>query len=736
MGNSFVFNKDKYSLRITNYSDKVIRVTYSTIDDYEKNSFIVTAKPKDNINSEVVFDVDDDLNIKFYHNDIQLSSISCPALEPYDIYSSTGGKVEIRNTVDGVKSHVVDEEKHFVRTSNHANFNIKINDSETLFGLGSHEEGFPCLNGEFVPLYQENMRIAIPYFVSNKGYAYLFDCTSYITFDNRDKENARMYLDSVDYVDYYFIFGNDFDDICASYRFLTGITPMLPKWCCGYIQSKEYYKNQKELIDIATEYRKRKVPLDCIVQDWQYWRDGLWGDKNFDPARYPDMKACIYTLHNMNVHIIISAWSNFFGESSNRLEFVKNDMLLSDGSVYNAFDENAKKIYWKQADEGLFHYGIDGLWCDSTEPYDANWDGADREPLDFRMKKSIEEFKKYLDDSIINAYSISHSKGIYENQRKAYPNKRVVNITRSATSGQHRYSTIVWSGDISATWQTLAKQVNIMQNYIACGEAYWNCDIGGFFSKNREDKWFWSGDYPDGCQDDGYRELYTRWFQFAVFTPLLRSHGTDTPREIWRFGEKGSAYYDAIKSSIELRYRLIPYFYSINAAVTFDGKMPVKPLALAYQNDKAACRTFDEYMYGNEILVCPITEQGIKKKKIYLPKGIWYDFYTDEKLIGGCYIIVDCTIDKIPLFVKAGSIIPTAKLMQHTNEIPNVPYDIKVYSGADGEFILYDDDGNTYEYENGAYSRIRISYADCAKKITTEQLGKDSFAHNLNFKIF
>ena len=721
-------------IKTKEYSDRVVRITLSPKETYEKQSFIVTAEPLTNTNSGIKVEIDDAQNVKLFRNGELLSSFTCPEFEPYDIYKSTGGNIEVRETADGVRSSVVGSESQFVRSSNHARFTIAVDEDETLFGLGSHEEGFPSINGQFIPLYQENKRICLPYFVSNKGYAYLFDCTSYMLFDNRDKSSAKFYFDSVDAVDIYFLFGDDFDEICSAYRFLTGITPMFPKWCCGYIQSKEYYHSQQELLDIASEYRRRKVPIDCILQDWQYWNEGLWGDKNFDLSRYPDMKACTDELHKMNINVIISVWSNLIGDSPNFREFAEKGLLLGDNSTYNAFDEKAREIYWKQANEGLFRYGIDGWWCDSTEPFDVVWRGADRGTLEERMKKSIDEFKKYLDDSVITAYSINHSKGIYENQRKTAPDKRVVNITRSAISGQHRYSAFVWSGDISSKWDTFARQINIMQNYIACGEAYWNCDIGGFFVKQGAD-WFKDGDYENGCDDEGYRELYTRWLQFAVFTPLLRSHGTDTPREIWRFGDEGTPYYDAIKKGIELRYSLLPFFYSVNAAVTFDGKMPVKALALAFPEDKTACETFDEYLYGDAFLVCPVTEPGIKTKKVYLPEGIWYDYFTDEKYTGGQYIEVECTLDRIPLFVKAGAIIPTAKPMQYVDELPDEPYTVKVYSGADGRFLLYDDDGKTYNYEQGEYSRVEIVYNDKAGTVDARELKNSAYARPVEYRI-
>ncbi len=741
MNNQYCFKNHKTELHITPYTDRIFRIIYGEV---KNDSIIVTAIPKNVVcdyeeneksyiiktkNSTAYIDKAS-LDISFYYDEKLLSKVNAPTFEEYSIYKYIGGKSEVRKTIDGVKATAVDGKKVFVRNSNHSEMIFNISE-ELLFGLGSHEEGFECINGNFIPLYQENMRIAIPYFVSTNGYAYLIDNASFMTFDCTSNK-AKLYIDCADSVDYYFICG-DFDTICKEYRYLTGITPMLPKASLGYIQSKCEYKNQQELLDVVKKYREINVPLDIIVQDWQYWNENCWGDKNLDLTRFPDMTACINELHSLGTKIMISIWPNLNGDSDNKREFESKNMLLGDGCVYNAFDAKARKTYWEQAQNGLFKHGIDAWWCDCTEPYEVGWGGETREPLDIRMAKTIDEFKKYVDDSLVNAFSIFHSKGIYENQR-AVSNKRVFNMTRSGYPGQHRYATAVWTGDISATWEILKKQVHIMQNYIATGEAYWNTDVGGFFNDTKN-RWFWKGEYNEGCADEKYRELYTRWLQFAGFTPFMRSHGMSTAKEIWQFGNEGDKYYDAIKKTIELRYALIPFFYSINANVTFDGKMPVKPLALAFPDDKKAQTVFWEYMYGDTFLVCPVTKPEISKMTVYLPQGVWYDYFTNEKFIGGKEIEIDITINNIPVFVKAGAIVPTVEVMNYTDENLDAPYTIKVFTGADGGFMLYDDSGCDYEYEKGEYSRIKITYKNTTGEIHTEQMGKDKFAHGLNFEL-
>ena len=761
MNKIFNFTSNENALRIMVCTDKIIRITYGK--DSGSDSMVVTADfdkmpdvcaaAEENekeytiaTNSLRVIVDKKTLDLRFERpNGTLLSSLYGHDLEEYDVYRTVGGEIETKKTVDGMRSNLQGGNQEFIRKSNHGQVILKFKEDEELYGLGSHEEGYPSLKGQFVPLYQENMRIAVPYLVSTKGYAYLFDCTSHINFDGTDRRYGRFWFDSLDSIDYYFICGDDFDDVCRGYRTLTGATPMLPKWAVGYIQSRERYVSQAHVLETAAKYREIRTPIDCIVQDWQTWPGDLWGYKCFDPERYPDPTGMMETLHGMNLHMIFSIWVNMQGNSPNRLEFQNAGKMLGNNSTYNAFAPDARDIYWKQANEGIFCHGMDGWWCDSTEPFETIWGGEERPPLPERMKISVDTFKKYLDDSVINAYSLLHSKGIYENQRKTTEEKRVINLTRSGFAGQHRYGAVVWSGDVSATWETLAKQIPIAQNYIACGEAYWNSDAGGFFVKQWE-QWFGDGDYPAGCNDLGFRELYTRWLQFAGFTPFMRSHGTDTPREVWNFGERGTMFRDAIENAIALRYTLAPYFYSLNAAVTFDGTMPITALGLAFPSDRTARKVSTQYMYGHELLVCPVTHPMYytagseeitdpdRYLDVYLPAGCgWYDFYTEEYFEGGQYIRVPVTIDRIPLFVRAGSIIPTSPVMQYVDEDPDAVCEIRVYAGRDGSFTLYNDAGDGYDYENGEYTAVKITYRD--GEIHEELSGVEKFRRNTEYRI-
>lgn len=656
-----------------------------------------------------------------------LTVLSAPEFEPYEVTRKGGGSILTRDTVDGVRTMRTEGKTHTVRTDRHARLSFTVDDAP-LFGLGSHEEGYACLNGRTVRLYQENMRIAVPFFVSARGYACLIDNASYMCFDNSEPSTIRLYIDAAENVTLYLLTGS-YDHICQSYRELTGPAPLLPKWSFGYIQSKERYIRASELPEVVSEYRKRRVPLDGIVQDWFYWKDGQWGEKVLDPARYEDLADCLRRVHDMGAHAMISIWPNMIGGSNHR-EMEEAGFLLPDGSVYNAFSEEARALYWKQAEEGLFRHGIDAWWCDSSEPYDAVWGGEVRPEAAESCARSVSEFKNNIDDSLINAYSLFHSRGIYENQRKV-STKRVLNLTRSAFAGQHRYGTVVWSGDVSASWETLRRQVHILQNYCSSGEAYWNSDIGGFFTASAP-LWFRKGEYNNGCEDPLYRELYTRWLQFAAFTPMMRSHGSDTPREIWHFGEAGTPFYDAIAETIRFRTRLVPYLYSLSAAYSMYGKAMIKPLALSYPG-VTHHKAYEEFMLG-DLLVCPVTKPGITSMEIFLPEGLWYDLYSGRCLQGGLHT-VSVTLQTIPVFARAGAIIPTVRTMQYTDEVPNAPYEVYVYDGADGDFLLYDDAGDGYDYENGACCLSKLHYDSGRKKITVAKQGDRSFAHELRLHI-
>lgn len=642
-------------------------------------------------------------------------------LEPVEVTKNSWEDAVISegNNVDGARANAEGMKSEFDRIAFRARMPLSFAEGEGIFGFGSFEEGYGNLRGKKQYIYQQNMRACVPMLISTRGYGILFNCGCPMVFDDRD--TRMLTFDCLDELDFYFIGGGSHQAVLENYYRLTGKVPMLPKYLFGYIQSKERYTCAGELIDVVSEYRRRRIPLDVIVQDWMTWEDGQWGQKSFDPARYPDPAAMTDALHRQHARLMLSVWPIMTGDGENRREMLRHGYMLGNQANYDAFRPEARRLYWDQARRGLFRYGVDCWWCDCTEPFEADWSGETKQDAQSRYKINTDEAKKYLDWDRISLYSLYHSQGIYEGMRRC-SDKRVANLTRSSYAGQHRYATITWSGDVSAKWETLRHHIPEGVNFTSTGEPFWSFDVGGFFVKKKP-LWFCNGDFEEGMEDLGYRELYVRWLQYGVFTPLLRSHGTDTPREIWQLGEEGTPFYDAAAKYIRLRYTLLPYIYSLAAGVTFrDGAM-MKPLGLEFPHDEQARNLLDQYLFG-DFMVCPVTEpfyylanstpiDGAKKARpVYLPKGVWYDFHTGEKLTGGKTILAAAPLDILPLYLRAGAILITGPAMQYIAQLENPPLTVTVCPGADGSFILYDDDGETYGYESGEYEEIRMDWND------------------------
>lgn len=657
--------------------------------------------------------------------------------------------VDFAQSTDGVRAAATDYETVFDREAFEAKLEFVFAEDEALFGLGSHEEGYGNLRGKSRELYQQNMKAVVPYFVSTQGYGVLLDCSSLMTFHD-DALGSCWWADVVDELDFYVIRGERFDDITRSYHELTGKAPLPPKWLFGYAQSKERYVNAREMVEVIREYRRRNIPLDLIVLDWKSWPNGAgWGQKSFDPVRFPDPSAFTDELHAMGARLMVSIWPIMTGGCSNQRELLDRNLMLGNQSTYNAFLPKARDCYWQQAESGLFAHGIDAWWCDCTEPFEADWAGAVKPEPHVRLSINTEQSKLYLDPGSINTYSLLHSAGIYEGQRRNASNKRVVNLTRSSYAGQHRYGTITWNGDICGTWETLRRCIPEGVNFCATGEPYWTVDIGGFFIDHDPKLWFWRGDYsagcrgltdmnalePDpndtGCRDLGYWELYTRWLQYAVFLPMFRSHGTDAAREIWRFGEQGTPFYDTIASYIRLRYRLIPYIYSLAAQVTFHSSSIMRAVPLDFPGDRATHDITDQYLFGPALLVCPVTEpmyygrnsqpiaNAAKTRAVYLPKGTrWFDFWTEAIYQGGQTVMAAAPLETIPLYARAGAILPMTQVMQYVDAVPDAPCELRVYCGADAEFTLYEDAGDGYDYEQGACAFVHISWKEESGELT------------------
>ncbi|MCB0070324.1 MAG: DUF5110 domain-containing protein [Caldilineaceae bacterium] len=600
---------------------------------------------------------------------------------------------------------------------------------EALYGLGSHEEGILNLRGQRQHLYQQNMKAVVPVLVSTRGYGILLECYSLMRFHD-DEAGSFLWADVVDELDFYFVHGPDFDRIVHHIRALTGAATMLPKWTFGYIQSKERYVEQAELLQVVREYRARRLPLDCIVLDWKSWTGDLWGQKTLDPDRFPDPDGMTAALHALHARLMISIWPTMKAGGANWHEMSAHGYLLGNQATYDAFNPAARACYWRQARDGLFAHGIDAWWCDCTEPFEADWRGPVKPEPEERLRINVDEAKRYLDPQFINAYSLLHSEGIYAGQRAATDRKRVLNLTRSAYLGQQRYGAITWSGDTAASWETLRRQIAEGLNFCATGLPYWTLDVGAFFVKRRPEFWFWAGDFEDGVDDLGYRELFLRWFQLGVFLPMLRAHGTDTPRELWRFGAPGEPVYDALVKFLHLRYRLLPYLYSLAGWTTQSAYTMLRLLAFDFRADPVTYDIRDQFMCGPALLVNPVTTPmhyaagstpvtGVPQSRpVYLPAGNdWVDFWTDTRHAGGQTITAAAPLEIVPLFVRAGAIVPLAPPMQYVDELANPAIELHVYPGRDGTFLLYEDAGDGYGYEAGEFSTIDIQWHDGTRRL-------------------
>lgn len=750
-----IIESDWGFLLLTPYTSHVIRVRYRQNSDIPaKASLIVTTDPDplacftvNETNEALIFSTAEITitiqrqTLAFTYFDSQGNLLTKePAcggktLDPVDVVVSVFDEfttTESRENADGVRMDAQNIRQLVDRKAYHTKLEFEWAEDEALYGLGSHEEGMFNLRGQHQYLYQQNMKAVVPVLVSTRGYGIFLDSCSLITFHD-DAFGSYLWSDVEDELDYYFIYGPEFDQIVGEIRTLTGHSPMLPKWAFGYVQSKERYSTQDELVSIVRAYRQRELPIDCIVLDWKSWTGDLWGQKTLDPERFPDPDKMTADLHALNAHIMVSIWPIMRPGGADWQEMKEHGHLLGNQATYNAFSPTARACYWQQANRGLFAHGIDSWWCDCTEPFEADWKGAIKPEPEERVRINTGEAKRYLDPEYINAYSLLHAQGIYEGQRRVTNEKRVINLTRSAYLGQQRYATVTWSGDTAARWETLRHQIADGLNFCVTGMPYWTMDIGAFFVKRKPEMWFWSGDYDGGVDDFGYRELFVRWFQYGAFLPMFRVHGTDTPREIWHFGEPGEPFYEALVSALHLRYRLLPYIYSLAGWTTQHDYTMMRSLPFDFRSDPATFNIRDQYMFGPALLVSPITRpmlyaagseplHGISQTRpVYLPAGTdWFDFWTEQKYTGGQTIQADAPLDRLPLFVRAGSILPMGPVRQHVNDLADAPIELHIYPGQDGSFELYEDEGDQYNYEDGAFSTIKIHWYNAGRRLVLE----------------
>jgi alpha-D-xyloside xylohydrolase len=779
--------------------------------------------------------------------------------------------------------------------------NFTLTPDEGIYGLGQHQYGYMNYRGRTVKLVQANTDAVTPFLISTQNFGLLWDNYSKTIFTD-DKEKMSLWSEVGDNIDYYFIYGKNMDEVIAGYRKLTGQAPMYGRWAYGYWQSKEHYKSRDELLNIAKEYRKRKIPIDNIIQDWNYWGGNKnWGSMFFDESKYPNPKDMVDLLHDMHFHFMISIWPGLGPNTDIFKEMDRNGFLYDQFGwagfkYYDAYNPKANDLYWKYLKQGLYSKGIDGWWMDSTEPDVVT--ALTKEGTDYWMKhlgrNFLGSFARYM-----NPYSLLMTEAVYNNQRKQSDQKRVYILTRSTFAGQQRAAATTWSGDIGGSWEIYKKQIAAGLNHCMSGIPYWTFDIGAFNIGSYE------GVFSNGGKDPAYQEFYTRMFQLGAFSPIFRSHGSETPREIWEFGD----FVPVLEKFDNLRYRLLPYIYSLAWRVTDGGYTMMRGLPMDFASDRKTYSIDDQFMFGPAIMVCPVTEYmlhrppensvlispehfktkdgkpgltakyykdvefkkllreqiepninlfwydgwpdfiddptfsmrwegkliptqtgqhrfhlksfGPKKvfldgkelscnywsvefytvpvelvagkeydfafetsnavagafraqlfwktpeiharekkngtgpicrngpagashkldlspfsRPVYLPADTkWIDFWTGETLAGGLTITADAPIEKIPLMVKAGSIIPMGPLVQYAAEKPADPIELRVYPGADGTFTLYEDENDNYNYEKGVYSTIAISWNDANRQLTLDAR-QGSFPGMLNQRTF
>ncbi|MGA9365421.1 MAG: TIM-barrel domain-containing protein [Bacteroidota bacterium] len=531
-----------------------------------------------------------------------------------------------------------------------------------------------------------------------------------------DSHSLSLYSEVADQIDYYFVSGENLDQVIHGYREITGKAPMMPRWAMGLWQCRERYRTQEELLSVVKEFRKRQIPLDNIVQDWFYWKEDQWGSHEFDSARYPDPGGMVKELHNnLHTHIMISVWPKFYVGTKHYDEFKEKGWLymrnvekgqrdwVGSGYVstfYDPYSEGARELYWKQINEKLFSKGIDAWWLDCTEP-DIQSNLSRTETILRQGPTAMGSAARYL-----NSYSLMTIKGVFEGQRRTDPNQRVFILTRSAFAGQQRYPAATWSGDVAGRWYDLKAQIAAGLNFSLSGIPYWTTDIGGFAVEQRYER-------PDSSNLDEWRELMTRWFQFGTFCPLLRVHGQFPYREMFNVAPESHPAYQSMLAYDRLRYRLMPYIYSLTGMVTHTDYTIMRALVMDFGNDSNALSIGDQFMFGPALLVNPVIEYKARTRSVYLPsKSGWYDLSSGRHFDGGQTIVAEAPYTHMPIFVKSGSILPCGPEIQYTTEKPADPIRFFIYTGADGSFTLYEDEGVNYNYEKGMYSMIPLSYSE------------------------
>lgn len=570
---------------------------------------------------------------------------------------------------------------------------------EALYGLGQHQNGVFNYRGTVVQLGQANTDVAIPLLLSTQGYGLFWNTAGLSYFDNRFPSEVRFTSNASHAIDYYFLYGPEFDQIIHQYRAMTGHAPLYGEWAYGFWQSKDRYKSDDDLLKVAAEYRAAHVPLDNIVQDWYWWVHQ--GDPVYRADAYPDVPGTLKKLHDEHVHTMISVWAIFDPKSENFQQMQAKGLTIPGTTDYDATNPAAGKFYWDHLVGKLFAQGWDGFWLDSSEPEIAYTHGGESDVELYDRQLHIGNGALYT-----NVFPLMHTGNVYTNWRATTDEKRVFILTRSGFAGDQRYGATTWSGDVFSTFQSFVRQIPAGLNFALSGMPYWTTDIAGY-----------GPPYARDTRDPAYQELYTRWYEFGTFCPIFRTHGhrANEVNELFSYGPVTPI----LVSYDKLRARLLPYIYSEAWKVTSEDGTIMRPLVMDWRTDEKVWNIGDEFLFGPSILVSPVTQEGAKERYLYLPPAAkWYDFWTGKTTDGDQRFDASAPLDRIPLYVKAGAILPMGLVVEYAAEKPGAPIELRVYRGADGHFDLYEDAGDTYNYEKGQHALIPIDWNEASQTLT------------------
>ena len=693
------FHLQHGTLRVRFCTDSLVHVTFHASNEMEHPQPWIAKSDW----PRVEFQVEEDAN----HN-IVLATRQVRIVAERDstalVFQDAQGKVLARESASptprDLTPAVVNGENTF-----HASAYFDLTPDESLYGLGQHQSGLLNQRGIDLLLMQDNTNISIPFLLSSRGYGLLWNSASLGRYENHFQPKLALRAEVADGVDYYFFYGPEFDRIITAYRRLTGPAPMLPLWAYGFWQSRFQYHTQQEMIDIAAKYRELKIPLDNLVLDFD-WMVRM-GSHQFT-ANFPDPAGMFRRLREMHVHTMISVWPFYTPPSANFDEMLDHYYFVTGGRtqlpsyypgsrLFDAFNVDARKTFWQQMKTALFDKGVSAWWLDSSEPLDFY--GEEQGPMLEGAQTAMGKATRYA-----NLYPLMETQAVYEGQRATTDRQRVFILTRSAFLGQQRNAATSWSGDIAPTFDSLRRQIPAGLNFSMSGLPYWTTDIGGFL-----------GGDPS---DPAYQEVFVRWFEYGTFCPIFRTHGARKANELWSYGPRAQ---QILSSYDNLRYRLLPYIYSLAWKVSSEGYTPMRALVMDFPSDRSALGLTNEFMFGPALLVNPVTEAGADTRSVYLPAGTsWYDFWTGGSLKGGHAISAAAPIETIPLYVRAGSIVPMGPELQYTSEKSADPIELRIYRGADGTFTLYEDDGESYAYEKGEHAAITFAWSDVSQTLTIE----------------